>query len=141
MRVFIQHSDWSHKIVTHPQLGFSKSNFGTSLGLNFNLKPLDIFDSLGPYPQFGILEIIATSSGLGPQPQLGTLEIIATSLGIFGSLGPQSQLGILEIIATSSGYFCFAGTSTSTWYSRNNCYILWVFLLRWDLNLNLVLSK
>jgi len=23
MRVFIQHSDWSHQIVTHPQLGFS----------------------------------------------------------------------------------------------------------------------
>ena len=85
MRVFIQHSDWSHE----PQLGFSKSNFGTSLGLNFNLKPLDIFDSLGPYPQFGILEIIATSSGLGLQPQLG----------------------------------------------------LWVFLLRWDLTLNLVFSK
>ena len=63
MRVFIQHSDWSHQIVMHPQLGFSKSNFGTSLGLNFNLKPLDIFVLLGPQPQLGILEIFATSSG------------------------------------------------------------------------------
>ena len=61
MRVFIQHSDWSHEIVTQPQLGFSKSNFGTSLGLNFNLKPLGIFASLGPQPQLEILEIIATA--------------------------------------------------------------------------------